>query len=115
MSCDERFWGLQMLSSEDAGEPDPSMRLRQLVLRGFQLMPPVRDGTGELEALIYVRPHGDVIDIVEVLAEDHVRAARVPRRGEIRTDDSAAYWRITGDVIEVVDQVLALPESLIRV
>ncbi|WP_093415951.1 hypothetical protein [Saccharopolyspora flava] len=104
-----------MLSSDEADEPDPSMWLRQLVLRGFQLMPPVRDGSGELEALIYVRPHGDVIDIVEVLAEDHVRAARVPRRGEIRTDDSAAYWRVAGGVIEVVDQVLALPESLIRV
>lgn len=103
-----------MLSSEQAGQPDPSMWLRQLVLRGFQLMPPVRDGTGELEALIYVRPHGDVIDIVEVLAEDNVRAARVPRRGEIRTDDNAAYWRTSGAVIDVVDQVLALPETLIR-
>ncbi|RRO17580.1 hypothetical protein EIL87_09840 [Saccharopolyspora rhizosphaerae] len=103
-----------MLSSENAGEPDPSMWLRKLVLRGFQLMPPVRDGAGELEALIYVRPHGDVIDIVEVLAEDTVRAARVPRRGEIRTDTHAAYWRITGGVIDVVDQVLALPETLIR-
>ncbi|MEV4645431.1 hypothetical protein [Saccharopolyspora sp. NPDC049357] len=103
-----------MTSSERVGEPDPSMWLRQLVLRGFQLMPPVRDGTGELEALIYVRPHGDVIDIVEVLAEDHVRAARVPRRGEIRTDDNAAYWRTNGNVVDVVDQVLALPEPLIR-
>ncbi|MBQ0923682.1 MULTISPECIES: hypothetical protein [Saccharopolyspora] len=103
-----------MPSSEQVGEPDPSMWLRQLVLRGFQLMPPVRDGTGELEALIYVRPHGDVIDIVEVLAEDHVRAARVPRRGEIRTDDNAAYWRTTGNVVDVVDEVLALPKPLIR-
>ncbi|TDC88997.1 hypothetical protein E1161_22525 [Saccharopolyspora aridisoli] len=103
-----------MPSSERVGEPDPSMWLRQLVLRGFQLMPPVRDGTGELEALIYVRPHGDVIDIVEVLAEDHVRAARVPRRGEIRTDDNEACWRTTGTVVDVVDQVLSLPKSLIR-
>lgn len=80
--------------------------------RGFQLMPPVRDTAGELEALIYVRPKGDIIDVVELIAEDNVRAARVPRRGEISTEAGGAFWRTIGDVYQVLDEVLALPEPL---
>ncbi|MFC7343343.1 hypothetical protein [Saccharopolyspora griseoalba] len=82
--------------------------------RGFQLMPPVRDHAGELDALIYVRPKGDVIDVVELIAEDEVRAARVPRRGEISVEAGGAFWRTTGDVYQVLDEVLALPEPLVR-
>lgn len=102
-----------MLSSDEP-RPDASARLRQLMARGFQLMPPVRDTAGELEALIYVRPKGDIIDVVELIAEDNVRAARVPRRGEISTEAGGAFWRTTGNVCQVLDEVLALPEPLIR-
>ena len=80
-----------MLSSDDA-QHNTSARLRQLMARGFQLMPPVRDTAGELEALIYVRPKGDIIDVVELIAEDDVRAARVPRRGEISTEGFTDKW-----------------------
>ncbi|MBB5156628.1 hypothetical protein [Saccharopolyspora phatthalungensis] len=93
---------------------DSSKRLRQLVARGFRLMPPVRDKDGELMALIYVRPHGDIIDIVELRGEDDVRAARVPRDDRIRDDRASTHWRTAGSVCEVLDQVLALPERLIR-
>ncbi|MGP4020766.1 hypothetical protein [Saccharopolyspora sp. 5N708] len=103
-----------MTSSAEA-HPDPSIRLRQLVARGFRLMPPVRDTDGELMALIYVRPSGDIIDIVELRGEDDVRAARVSRGAHTLDDLSAAHWRTAGAACDVLDQVLALPERLIIV
>ncbi|MCI2418124.1 hypothetical protein MOQ72_11865 [Saccharopolyspora sp. K220] len=103
-----------MTSSFEA-HPDSSIRLRQLMARGFRLMPPVRDTDGELMALIYVRPHGDIIDIVELRGEDDVRAARVSRKDGIRDDPSTAQWRTAGAACDVLDQVLALPERLIIV
>lgn len=93
---------------------DSSTRLRALVARGFRLMPPVRDTDGELMALVYVRPHGDLVDVVELRGEDDVRAARVSRDHHLR-DGQDAHWRMAGSACDVLDQVLALPERLITV
>ncbi|PKW15590.1 hypothetical protein [Saccharopolyspora spinosa] len=92
---------------------DSCARLRALVARGFRLMPPVRDTDGELMALVYVRPHGDIVDVVELRGEDDVCAARVSRDQHLRDHD--VYWRTTGSACDVLDQVLALPERLITV
>ncbi|GAA4614759.1 hypothetical protein [Saccharopolyspora hordei] len=95
-------------------EEDPSSaRLRQLVARGFRLMPPVRDADGELLALIYVRPHGDIVDVVELRGEDDVRAARVLQEQSPTTAEAKTEWHAVGRACEVLDQVLALPDRLV--
>ncbi|WP_190816862.1 hypothetical protein [Saccharopolyspora pogona] len=101
------------MTSSAEGHDDSCARLHALVDRGFRLMPPVRDSDGELMALIYVRPHGAIVDVVELRGEDDVRAARVSRDHHLRDDD--AYWRTAGSACDVLDQVLALPEQLITV
>jgi hypothetical protein len=101
-----------MTSSTEAHN-DSSVRLRELVARGFRLMPPVRDTDGELMALIYVRPHGDIVDVVELRSEDDVRAVRVSRGKSISGDPTFAHWRTVGSACDVLDQVLALPDQLI--
>jgi hypothetical protein len=103
-----------MTSSTEA-HGDSSVRLRQLVARGFRLMPPVRDTDGELMALIYVRPHGDIVDVVELRGEDDVRAARVSCDESNRDDLTSTHWLTAGSACDVLDQVLALPEQLITV
>jgi hypothetical protein len=104
------------MTSSAESHADPSIRLRELVARGFRLMPPIRDDDGELVALIYVRPHGDVIDIVELRGEDDVRAARVSRGQGIRIEPRTTLWRTVGAACDVLDQVLALPvQQLITV
>ncbi|MEV0084309.1 MULTISPECIES: hypothetical protein [Saccharopolyspora] len=105
-----------MTSSVEVEDQDASsIRLRKLVARGFRLMPPVRDTDGELMALIYVRPHADIVDVVELRGEDDVRAARVSRGADFRDDRAEAQWRTAGSACDVLDQVLALPERLITV
>ncbi|MDA3626662.1 hypothetical protein [Saccharopolyspora oryzae] len=95
-------------------EDQSSIRLRELVARGFRLMPPVRDADGELMALIYVRPHGDIVDVVELRGEDDVRAARVSQEhGLTAANTTRAQWHTAGEACEVLDQVLALPDRLI--
>ncbi|MGW3468822.1 hypothetical protein ACWDKQ_10195 [Saccharopolyspora sp. NPDC000995] len=101
------------MTSQAEDHYDSCARLRELVARGFRLMPPVRDTNGELMALVYVRSHGDIVDVVELRGEDDVRAARVSRDHHLRADNS--YWRTAGSACEVLDQVLALPEQLITV
>ncbi|GAA0523219.1 hypothetical protein GCM10011581_39070 [Saccharopolyspora subtropica] len=100
-----------MTSSVEEHADESSRRLRELVARGFRLMPPVRDSNGELEALIYVRPQADVVDLVEVRAEDDARAARV-RRHDNHVGRSAVLWQTTGSTCSVLDEVLALPGRL---
>ncbi|KAA5824674.1 hypothetical protein ABT337_31760 [Saccharopolyspora hirsuta] len=96
-----------------SAEDQSSIRLRKLVARGFRLMPPVRDADGELMALIYVRPHGDIVDVVELRGEDDVRAARVSQEQGLTANPATAEWHTAGAACEVLDQVLALPERLI--
>ncbi|MER7012842.1 hypothetical protein ABT324_15605 [Saccharopolyspora sp. NPDC000359] len=96
-----------------SAEDESSIRLRQLVARGFRLMPPIRDADGELMALVYVRPHGDIVDVVELRGEDDVRAARVSQEQGLSTSPTIAEWHAVGAACEVLDQVLALPERLI--
>lgn len=100
-----------MTSSAD---DQSSIRLRKLVARGFRLMPPVRDAQGELMALIYVRPHGDIVDVVELRGEDDVRAARVSQdKAGLTANPATAEWHTAGGACDVLDQVLALPDRLI--
>src|SRR5690606_5150569 len=63
--------------TSSAEEPEYSTQLRQLVARGFRFVHPT-DASGQLAAVVGVRVHDGVIDVVRLEAEDDVSAMRIP-------------------------------------
>lgn len=99
-----------MTSSTEAQAEDPTTeRLLDLVARGFQMLPPQRDGSGDLVALTYVRHHVDVVDVVVLRSEDDASALRAPE-GEDPARPSRVLWQHAGTAEEVLGAVLDLPE-----
>lgn len=99
-----------MTSSTEEHTEDPTTeRLLELVARGFQMLPPQRDGAGELVALMYVRHQSDVVDLVVLHSEDDARAVRVPEN-EDPVRPSRILWQRAGAAADVLGAVLDLPE-----
>lgn len=97
-------------SSEAATQTDDiDARLRELVARGFQFIPP-RDADGEVVALIGVRGHDDVIDVVQICSEDDVVATRMPSDEEDVFAPSTVTWQTMGPAADVLADLLALPD-----
>lgn len=96
-------------STEVETDDSTTQRLLELVTRGFQMLPPQRDGSGELVALTYVRHHVDVVDLVVLRSEDDGTALRVPE-GEDPARPSRILWQHAGTADEVLGAVLDLPE-----
>ncbi|WP_156893117.1 DUF397 domain-containing protein [Actinokineospora enzanensis] len=86
--------------------------LRRLVSRGFEFLHP-RDASGEIAAVVGVRAHDNVIDVVRLHAENEVIATRLP--GD--TDDllnpppSVVLWQRQGWAAEVLRQMVDLPDD----
>lgn len=93
-----------------SGEPDEALaKLGNLVDRGFQFVHPTGPD-GAVEAVIGVRMHEDVIDVVHLRGSDDVTAARMSAdEADILTPD-AVLWQSSGDAAAVLDEVLALPD-----
>ncbi len=85
-------------------------RLRALVARGFRFLHP-RDAAGEPVAVVGVRVHHNVVDVVHLEAEDTVVAMRVPGNETNVLSPSRTWWRSTGSVCEVLDDLLRLPDD----
>jgi hypothetical protein len=79
-----------------------------LRLRGFQFINPC-DERGEVLAVVGVRAHGAVIDVVRLNGEDDAIASRVPPDEDILAP-SRVHWRYAGSASEVLDELLALPD-----
>jgi hypothetical protein len=86
-------------------------RLRDLIARGFQFVHP-RDAEGELLAVVGVRAHHHVVDVLHLRAEDDVTALRVPGDEKNILEPSTALWRRTGEAVEVLDALLALTDAV---
>lgn len=94
-----------------AGErADAIDKLTHLIDRGFQFVHPTGpDGT--VEAVIGVRLHDGVIDVVRVLASDDVTAVRMSAdEADILTPETI-LWQSTGEASAVLDELLALPDD----
>ncbi|PPK62389.1 uncharacterized protein DUF397 [Actinokineospora auranticolor] len=84
--------------------------LRKLVSRGFEFLHP-RDPSGEIAAVVGVRAHHNVIDVVRLHAEDEVIATRLPADADDVLNPSSWLWRREGWAAEVLRQMIDLPDD----
>jgi hypothetical protein len=87
---------------------DISEGLKALVARGFKFLHP-RDSTGVV-AVIGIRPHHDVIDVVQLLGEQDATAVRMPGNEDDVLFPHTVLYRTSGSADQVISSFLALPE-----
>ncbi|GGP34199.1 hypothetical protein [Saccharothrix coeruleofusca] len=97
-----------MTSSADASRT--TWQLRQLINRGFQFLHP-RNARGELTAVVGVRAHGTVIDVVRLHTEDDALAMRVPEDEANLFSPTRFAWRRRGPAAAVLEELLELPDD----
>jgi hypothetical protein len=85
-------------------------RLMDLIERGYRFIHP-RDADGAVVAVVGVRPHGPVIDILRLDAENDATALRVPADEQDLLAPSRTLWHFHGPAGEVLDELLALPDD----
>ncbi|GAA2780737.1 hypothetical protein [Saccharopolyspora taberi] len=85
--------------------------LQALISRDFQFAHP-RDSVGSLVAVVGLRVHHGVIDIVQLYGEDDADAARIPGDEPDVLFPQTVIWRTTGRAREVIKQVLALEDPV---
>ncbi|MGC7093544.1 hypothetical protein ACPZ19_02650 [Amycolatopsis lurida] len=88
---------------------DTETGLRRLIDRGFQFVHP-RSPDGEVLAVVGIRAHENVIDVVRLHAEDDVIATRMPGGEPDILAPRTTLWQVSGSVLTVIDQLLALPD-----
>jgi hypothetical protein len=97
--------------AERAGESSRSSTEGQLIAlrsRGFQFIDP-RDAGGEVLAVVGVRAHDNVIDVVQLHSEDHAIASRMPCDEDILAP-SKVFWQHEGPARDVLGSLLTLPD-----
>lgn len=100
-----------MTSSCDA-TARATVRLNALILRGFQFLYP-RDHKGEIAAVVGVRAHDNVIDIVRLHDENDAVATRMPA-DEVNVLVPTRYsWQRRGPACRVIEELLELPDDRI--
>jgi hypothetical protein len=67
------------------------------------------DADGAIVALIGVRAHRGVVDIVRIWGEDDADAARVPDDESNVLSPDTVLWRASGPTARVLDDLLILP------
>ena len=86
-------------------------RLRALIDLGFKFAHP-RDATGELAAVVGVRVHHGVVDVVQIYGEHDADATRIPGDEPDIFFPYKVHWRASGPADEVIGQVLDLPDPV---
>lgn len=92
------------------GADDLSGQLRALMARGFRFAHPLR-ANGDVAAVVGVRAHHTVVDIVQLLGEHDADAARVPGDEPDILFPRRLLWRATGRAREVLDKLLDLDDE----
>lgn len=85
-------------------------RLHALIDRGFQFIHPT-DAAGQVIAVVGIRVHDNVVDVVRLNAEDDVLATRMPGTEPDILAPSTVLWQSTGAAPRVLDDLLALPDD----
>jgi hypothetical protein len=83
--------------------------LRALVARGFRFLDP-RDENGDVVAVVGVRAHDDVVDVVQLHGEDEAVALRIPEGQDILRP-LRVFWREEGGAVQVLASLLALADD----
>jgi hypothetical protein len=84
-------------------------RILELRARGFFFIDP-RDEGGEVVAVVGVRAHDNVIDVIRLRGEDEAIASRMPSDDNILAP-TRVFWRQEGSAHEVLGELLALPDD----
>lgn len=98
------------MCSAEQGCASVDARLMDLIDRGYRFLHP-RDGDGRVLAVVGIRAHGAVIDVIRLDAEDDVAAFRVPGDETNVLEPRKMLWRCRGGAHEVLDELLALSDS----
>ncbi|HEU5469349.1 MAG TPA: hypothetical protein VFV67_01755 [Actinophytocola sp.] len=100
-----------MSVSDDPADPSRAAwtQIKALRERGFRFIDP-RDEEGEVVALVGIRVHDEVIDVVRLHGEDDAVAARLPSDADILAPHRV-FWEQAGTAGEVLDKLLALPDD----
>ncbi|MFD2458044.1 hypothetical protein [Amycolatopsis samaneae] len=69
------------------------------------------DERGEVSAVVGVRVHDQVVDVVRLNSEDDVEATRMPGGEENIFEPERWLWRSRGEGARVLTEVLALPDE----
>ena len=85
-------------------------QLRDLVARGFQFIHPTGRG-GEVLAIVGVREHGDVVDVVCLRGEGEAKAVRMPSDEPDILAPTRTVWRRSGAAVGVLAALLGLPDD----
>lgn len=97
-----------MTSSREAVKAvETEKALRKLIDRGYRFVHP-RDANGDVLAVVGVRAHGAVVDVVRLEAEDDVIAIRMPADEPDILKPRTLLWRSSGEMCTVIDDLLAL-------
>ncbi|TNC26119.1 hypothetical protein [Amycolatopsis alkalitolerans] len=99
-----------MCSAEQDLRDSMEARLMDLIDRGYQFIHP-RDDDGNVVAVVGIRAHGSVIDVVRLNAEDDVEASRLPGDEADILTPQRRLWSRRGGAGEVLDELLALADS----
>ncbi|OLF15453.1 hypothetical protein BU204_21915 [Actinophytocola xanthii] len=83
--------------------------MRALVARGFRFIDP-RDEHGEVVAVVGIRAHHSVVDVVELHGEDEALACRMPANEDVLAP-RRVFWREAGPANEVLAMMLATPDE----
>jgi hypothetical protein len=96
----------------DPVEQQERIDRRLLALRclGFQFATN-RDSGGMIVALVGVRAHHGVIDIVQLYGEHDADATRIPDDEPNILFPRATIWRTTGSANDVIDNLLGLTDG----
>jgi hypothetical protein len=97
------------MSSTGTAAASVDDQLRALVARGFRFVDP-RDEQGDVLAVVGVRAHDEVVDVVELLGEDDAVATRMPPDQDFLSP-RRFYWREQGPASVVLTKLLVLPDD----
>lgn len=91
--------------------PDRSTEnaLKRLIEHGYRFVHP-RDPQGEILAVIGIRAHSAVVDVVRLNDEDDVTATRIPGDEDTVLDPETVLWSSSGSIFDVVDDLLNLSD-----
>ncbi|MGW4489974.1 hypothetical protein ACWEOE_39910 [Amycolatopsis sp. NPDC004368] len=89
---------------------DVETALRTLIARGYRFVHP-SDPTGEVLAVVGLRAHGDLVDVLHLHSEDDATATRMPATEENVFSPTTWLWRTTGPATDVLTALLALPDA----
>ncbi|MBA8928753.1 hypothetical protein BC739_005970 [Kutzneria viridogrisea] len=84
--------------------------MRELLDRGFQFINPC-DSSGEITAVVGVRAHDNVTDVLWLRDENDVLAMRMPSEEEDFLSPSQVLWSSEGAAHRVLAELIELPDD----